>query len=214
MGEKPGRSARIFALDEKLDPEDFAKQLAAAREKHFAGEMMSPFAALEARERALSDVLTEGLDAPYYARAKLPWRDGVAWRPAAEVVPLVNDSGTFAEVEGAGDLGYSRLDAGLPGNASWALKPIVKGPHDLWVYLPPGAEEQPELKFIITTDPRRAVKVVLPAAVPRGWTRVGPALFSTNRKEDVLRLEVPAGGTKAIAIGPLVALPHRRAEGR
>lgn len=208
----PGRAAVWHALDDATSTEDFAKDLAAARAKPYQGELLSSFAALHARENALADVLNQGIEAPYYARATLPWRAGVAWRPPAEMAELVNDSGTFVDVDA--DIPYSTLAAPLHGSASWALSATEKGLHELWVYLPPGDAELPPLTFTIPTDPRRVQRVTLPAHVPRGWTHVARTTFSSNRKEDVLRLEVPEGGTRAVAIGPLVALPRRRPEGR
>lgn len=213
VAEKPGRAAALWsALDETTTPETFSARLVAARAKPFQGELLESFAALHARDNVLSDVLDQGIEAPYYARATLPWRGGTVWRPVAEFVELSNDSGSFEDVDS--DIPYSTLAAGLRGSASWALKPSEKGAHELWVWLQPGDHELPSLQFTIPTDPRRVQRVVVPAHVPRGWTRVARTVFSSNRKEDVLRLEVPEGGAQPIAIGPLVALPSRRLENR
>lgn len=212
MGAQPGRAAAWHALDDATTAEAFAAGLAAARVRPWSGEILGTFAALHARENLLADVLDQGIEAPYYARATLPWRGGVAWRPVVEWVEISNDSGTFEDVDS--EIPYSTLAAGQRGNASWSLKPAEKGPHDLWVWLQPGEAEVPALEFTIPTDPRRVQRVVLPAHVPRGWTRVARTAFSSNRKEDVLRLEVAEGGRQAIAIGPLVALPSRRAGNR
>jgi hypothetical protein len=188
VGAQPGRAARAYALDDDLDEDAFLLALASAREKPFAGEMLSSFAALNARDGLLADALNQGFDAPYYARATLPWRGGIAWRPAAQLVPLFNDSGTFTKV---GDtITFHRLEAGLPGNASWSMKPVQTGSHELWVYLPPGTEELPALPFTIVTDTRRARRVTHPAGIPRGWTRIARAWFSSELKADVLRLEI------------------------
>lgn len=210
---KPGRVAVQRALDAETTAETFAAALASVRERKFAGELLGPWSALAGEENALAAVLTEGIDAPYYARATLPWRDGATWRPAAEMAELVNDSGTFVDVEDA-EIPHSTLEAGQRGNASWALKPGEKGLHELWVWLEPGEAELPALSFVIPVDNRRVTRIVLPAGVPRGWTRVGRATFGTMTKQDVLRLEVKEGGAAEIAIGPVVALPRRRGDTR
>ncbi len=208
LDEKPGRAATWRVLDEKLDADTFTKALADARTQPFQGEFLASFATLIGRDGLLTDVLTEGLDAPYYARATLPWRSGVTWRPAAELVPLVNDSGTFTQLEL--DIPSSRLEAGLHGAASWAMKPLETGPHDLWVYFPPSVTELPALKFVVPIDPRRTVRIEHPAGIPRGWTRIGRVHVGSLKMQDVLRLDIKEGGERAIEIGALVALPVRR----
>lgn len=210
--EKPGRAALWTPLDAPTTAESFAAELAAARAKPYAGEIVGSYAALAAGENALADVLNQGFEAPYYARATLPWRGGVAWRPVCELVELVNDSGTFEDVDA--EIPYSTLAPGPHGNASWALAPDQGGIHELWVYLHPGEAEIPALPFVVTTDPRRAVRVTIPAHVPRGWTRVARTTIANTRKEDVLRLEIPAGNKTPLAIGPLVAIPRRRPDSR
>ena len=207
-----GHAALWRALDDSTTAESFAADASAARIQPFQGELLASFAVLTGREGLLADVLNQGLEAPYYARATLPWRGGVAWRPAVEMLMPVDDSGTFADVEA--DIPFSKVEAGLHANASWAWRPDDVGPHDLWLYLPPGTEELPALDFTIPTDPRRVRKILHPAGIPRGWTHIGRATFTSHRREDVLRLAVPAGGAHAVAIGPLVALPRRRADGR
>ncbi len=210
--EKPGRAALWRALDDSTTAESFAADLVSARAKPFQGELLASFAALTGREGLLADSLNQGIEAPYYARATLPWRGGVAWRPAVELLTLVDDSGTFEDIES--DTPSSKLDAGQHGSASWAWKPDEVGAYELWIYLPPGTEALPALEFTIPTDPRRVRKITHPAGIPRGWTRLGRATFTSHRKEDVLRLEIPAGGASAVAIGSLVALPRRRPDGR
>lgn len=195
-------------MDESLDADAFLKLLTDSRQPPFQGEFHASFATLTGRDGLLVDALTEGLDAPYYARATLPWRNGVTRRPAAELVPLVNDSGTFAKLDL--DIPSSRLEPGLHGAASWAMKPLETGLHDLWVYFPPSGTELPALKFVVPIDPRRAVRIDHPAGIPRGWTRIGRAHVGSLKMQDVLRLEVKEGGEHAIEIGALVALPVRR----
>jgi hypothetical protein len=209
---KPGHLARARTLDATLAPEAFAEFLLAARVKPFGGELIGPFAALEARERALADVLNQGLEAPYYARATPPWRGGTARRTPAEFVDMFNDSGTFVDVDAP--IPHSTLAPGEHGDASWALAPVETGPHDLFVWLPPDGGEHDELHFTIPVDPRRVQRVQVPAGVPRGWTRVARANLSNPAKMDVLRLRVSEGRTLGLAIGPLVALRSRRGDGR
>jgi hypothetical protein len=195
-----------------VTPDTFVGSLAAARVRPFVGEFLEPFAALGASEGALADVLNQGLDAPYYARATLPWRNGVAWRPASEFVELFDDSGSFEDVDA--DIPYSTLAAGKRGNASWSMKPSETGPHDLWIWLEPVEAPHADLRFTIPVDTRRVQRVTLPAGPSRGWTRIARVNFTSKKKEDVLRLEVPDGSTSGLAIGPLVAVPRRRVEGR
>lgn len=208
LAEKPGRAATWRVLDERLDADAFLKVLTEAREKPFQGEFLTSFATLIGRDGLLTDVLTEGLDAPYYARATLPWRNGIARRPAAEIVPLSNDSGTFTKLDL--DIPSARLDAGLYGAASWTLKPLETGAHDLWMYLPPGEAKLPTLHFVVPIDPRRALRIEHPAGIPRGWTRIGRVHIGSLKLQEVLRLDIPQGGAHAVEIGALVALPVRR----
>ncbi len=212
IAENPGRVALWRDVAESTKPEAFGEQLAAARKKPYGGEVLASFSALVANAGALADVLNQGFDAPYYARATLPWRNRVTWRPATPLIPLFNDSGTFEKVDA--DIPYARLEAGLPGSASWPMKPTETGTHELWVYLPPASEPLPALSFTIPTDERRVLRVVHPAGLPHGWTRIARAHIATTQKQDVLRLEVEPGGTRAIEIGALVALPRRRVDSR
>ncbi len=212
MSEKPGRAGLWRALDDNTTAEAFTESLGTARVLPFGGELVTNYAALTAREGALADVLYQGIDAPYYARATLPWRNGVAWRAAAEQAELFDDSGSFEDVDAA--IPYSTLAAGKRGNASWSMKPAETGAHDLWIWLEPVAEPHGELRFTIPIDPRRAQRVTLPPGPSRGWTRLARVNFTNKRKEDVLRLEVPDGTASGLAIGPLVALSRRRVEGR
>jgi len=210
--EKPGRAAMWRTLDDTPTPEAFGQSLAAARVQPFGGEILANFAALTAGGGALADVLNQGLDAPYYARATLPWRNGIAWRAEAERAELFDDSGSFEDVDAA--IPYSTLAAGKRANASWSMKPAETGAHDLWIWLEPVAEPHGELRFTIPIDPRRVQKVTIPAGASRGWTRVARVTFTTEKQADILRLEVPDGTTESLAIGPLVALTRRRVEGR
>jgi len=214
MAGKPGRAALHRSLTDATTPEVFAADLAAARAKPFQGEVLGPFAALFGRDGALTDVLTEGLDAPYYARATLPWRGGKVWRPAAEMRDMVDVSGNFREVEGDAPIRHWMVPAGQAGKATWEFDPEEKGPHELWIWLPPGHENPPKLKLLIPVDTRRAQTVNLTAGPGRGWVRVGTAVINQEKKQDVLILEVPAGGDLPVAVGPMVALPRRRAERR
>lgn len=210
--QKPGRAGFRRTIDDTTTPETFAQGLAADRVAPFGGEFVTSYAALIAGEGALADVLSQGLDAPYYARATLPWRNGVAWRAPAELAELFDDSGSFEDVDAA--IPYSTLAAGKRADASWSMKPADTGAHELWIWLEPVAEPHGELRFTIPIDPRRAQKVTLPAGPSTGWTRVARVNFTSKKKEDVLRLEVPEGTTTGLAIGPVVALPRRRVEGR
>ncbi len=212
MSEKPGRAAMWRTLDDTPTPEAFGQSLAAARVQPFGGEILANYAALTAGNGALADELNQGLDAPYYARATLPWRNGVAWRAEAQRAELFDDSGSFEDVDAA--IPYSTLAAGKRADASWSMKPAETGAHDLWIWLEPVADPHGELRFTIPIDPRRAQRVTIPAGQARGWTRVARVNFTSKKKEDVLRLEVPEGTTTGLAIGPVVALPRRRVEGR
>ncbi|MBL8861884.1 MAG: hypothetical protein JNK02_07710 [Planctomycetes bacterium] len=203
-----GRAALALALDGALTPAAFAESLAAARTAPFAGEFLGPFAELEARGRALADVLDQGLDAPYYARAIPPWRAGVARRTPAPTAALFDDSGSFEKVEA--DPPYAVLAPGARGAASWALAADAPGEHELWLWLEPSAGPHGELELTIPVDPRRVQRIKLQAGEPRGWTRVGRAHLGSTRREDVLRLEVPAGGARGLAVGSVVALARKR----
>lgn len=214
MAGKPGRAALVRTLSAATTPESFAAELAAARAKPFQGEVLGPFAELVGRDGALTDVLTEGLDAPYYARATLPWRNGKTWRPRVEMTDVVDVSGNLRGVEVEGPIQHRVVPAGQAGQASWELDPGERGAHELWVWLPPEHENPPVLKFLIPTDARRAQHVTVTGGPGRGWVRVGTAVVNQDRKFDVLRLEVAAGGELPVAVGPLVALPRRRPERR
>jgi hypothetical protein len=209
---RPGRAAYWRALDDALAPEAFAAFLAAARARPFGGELLAPYAALDARERALADVLNQGIEAPYYARAVPPWRDGTARRSPAELVELFNDSGTFEDVDA--EPPHARLAPGVRGDASWSLAPAEPGAHELYVWLPPAGGAHGELEFTVPVDPRRVQRVTLPAGEPRGWTRIARANLSNQKESVALQLAVPEGRPQGLAIGPLVALRTLRPERR
>jgi hypothetical protein len=214
MAGKPGRAALLRSLSDATTPEGFAADLAAARAKPFQGEVLGPFAALVGRDGALTDVLTQGLDAPYYARATLPWRNGKVWRPRVVMNDMVDVSGNVRAAEVEGPLPHWVVPAGQAGKASWELDPEERGPHDLWLWLPPGHENPPTLKLLIPVDARRAQHVNLTAGPGRGWVRVGTTVVNQDKEFDALILEVPAGGELPVAVGPMVALPKRRPERR
>ncbi len=214
MAAKPGRAALYRSLSDATTPEGFAADLAATRAKPFQGEVLGPFAALVGRDDVLTNVLTEGLDAPYYARATLPWRNGKVWRPRVEMNDMVDVSGNFRGVEVEGPIQHWVVPAGQAGKASWELDPEERGPHELWVWLPPGHENPPALKLLIPVDARRAQHVNLTGGPGRGWVRVGTAVVNQDKKFDVLVLDVAAGGELPVAVGPMVALPRRRPERR
>ncbi len=213
---KPRRAGWWHPLAETSAPEDLLATLASARTSGRAGEVLGPFARFSAEDSPLAEALTQGVDAPYYARATLPWRGTVVWRPRTDFIRAQIDGGLWDDVDGPAGLALLRLSAGEGGGLSWTVRPEEKGIHELWVFLPPEAANPPELRFSLTTESRRVrrIDVDTTTTAGRGWVHLGRAILNESRNTDLARLVIEPGGEQPVEIGPLVALLRRRPESR
>jgi hypothetical protein len=210
----PRRAGLWLRVGDEAQPDAFLAQIAGARKAPLCGEALGPFAALARGEGALFDALSQGVEAPYYARATPPWRGTEVWRPRAEPIGSQIDAGGWVDEEDAAGWPVQALAAGEAGSLSWSWKPTVRGSHELYVHLPEQGDLPPKLRFTVPTDPKRARRVEVDTAASRGWVALGRVLLNEPRKAEVLRLDVPADAGGPARIGPVVAILRRRLEAR